>query len=75
MATATKSQMQALIAPKYCTPDKYEIAELPKPEIKDLHDVLVKIYVASINPHDVKEAKGLMRPLTSLASLPLLGHP
>jgi NADPH:quinone reductase-like Zn-dependent oxidoreductase len=51
------------VAPKYCTPEGYEIAELPKPEIKDPHDILVKVYAASINPHDVKEAKGMMKPV------------
>jgi NADPH:quinone reductase-like Zn-dependent oxidoreductase len=54
-------KMQALFAPKYCTPDEYEVVELPMPEIKDLHEVLVRVFAASINPHDDKEAKGQMK--------------
>lgn len=53
--------MRALIAPAYVVPERYEIAEVPKPEIKDPHDILVQVQAAGVNPHDVKQAKGMMK--------------
>jgi NADPH:quinone reductase-like Zn-dependent oxidoreductase len=71
MAIAQASQMHALVASKYCTPDGYEIAELPKVEIKDPRDVLVRIHAASINPHDVKEARGMKKIVQKLEYVPI----
>jgi NADPH:quinone reductase-like Zn-dependent oxidoreductase len=74
MATrSSSSKMRALIAPAYVTPDKYEIVELLKAEIKGPRHVLVQVHAASINPHDVKQAKGMMKILEKLEyNIPLV---
>lgn len=50
--------MRSLVATKWCKPDEYEVIELPVPEIQQPDDVLVKVYVSSIQTGDTMAAKG-----------------
>ena len=37
------------------------LSDLPKPEISNPKDVLIKVHAASINPIDVKKASGMLK--------------
>jgi NADPH:quinone reductase-like Zn-dependent oxidoreductase len=50
--------MRSLVATKFSKPDKWEIIELPVPEIREPDDVLLKVYVSSIQTGDTMMAKG-----------------
>ena len=49
--------MKAAVIYKYGSPDVFRIEEIEKPVIKS-HEVLVKVYAASINPVDWKQRQG-----------------
>ncbi len=53
--------MRSLAIPKYSTPDKYEIIDLPTPAIASPDHVQIKVHAASINPVDVKLASGMAK--------------
>jgi len=53
--------MLAVTAPTFTKPSGYEISDLPRPEITDGHDVLIRTHAASINPIDVKKADGVFK--------------
>jgi NADPH:quinone reductase-like Zn-dependent oxidoreductase len=40
-------------------------------EINDPRDVLVRIHAASVNPHDVKEARGMKKIVQKLEYVPM----
>ncbi|OIW28182.1 GroES-like protein [Coniochaeta ligniaria NRRL 30616] len=56
--TSIPHTMRSLVAPKWCKPDEYEVIELPVPEIQQPDEVLVKVYVSSIQTGDTMAAKG-----------------
>ncbi|KAK5058494.1 hypothetical protein LTR69_006899 [Exophiala sideris] len=53
--------MQSLVAPRYCTPADYKVAEVPVPEIKKSDEVLIRMHAACVNPGDTQVARGDMR--------------
>ncbi|KAG5921286.1 hypothetical protein E4U42_005911 [Claviceps africana] len=54
--------MQAVILPTtYSDPSGYQLSSVPRPEVTDPSDVVVRVHASSINPIDVKKASGLMR--------------
>ncbi|KAK9463771.1 chaperonin 10-like protein [Lipomyces oligophaga] len=53
--------MKRLIYPQYTTPDGFKFETVPKPVLGAPNEVLVKIYAASINPIDVKRARGSLK--------------
>jgi NADPH:quinone reductase-like Zn-dependent oxidoreductase len=55
------ADMQAIIAPSYCDPSKYDLAQIPRPAIADPNEVLIQVHAASVNPVDVKVASGLFK--------------
>lgn len=55
--------MRALVAPRYCGPDGYEIATVPVPQIKAPDEVLIRIHAASIFFGDATGASGRARML------------
>jgi hypothetical protein len=72
---ASELQMRVLVAPSYCTPEKYDVIELQRPAIKEPHEVLVEVHAASINPRDVKQAKGLMKIMENIRCVTLCERP
>ncbi|KAH8678907.1 chaperonin 10-like protein [Tricladium varicosporioides] len=50
--------MRALAAKTYGLPTKYEILDLPTPQITKPNQVLIKVHAASMNPVDVAIANG-----------------
>ncbi|KAH6676613.1 putative alcohol dehydrogenase [Halenospora varia] len=50
--------MRALAAKTYGLPTKYEILDLPTPQITKPNQVLIKVHAASVNPVDVAIANG-----------------
>lgn len=59
MSMAT--EMLSIATPKYSDPSAYDILTLPRPEISDSQDVLIKVHAVSVNPVDVKLAAGLLK--------------
>lgn len=55
------STMRSLVAPKYCLPMEWEIADMPVPTIKDPRDILVKMHAGSIMTGDTQVARGSSR--------------
>ncbi|KAJ5510697.1 Polyketide synthase enoylreductase [Penicillium expansum] len=53
--------MLSLNIPSYSQPSGYQLSELPKPDIIDPKDVIIKVHAASINPIDVKKAGGMLK--------------
>ena len=53
--------MRSLAIPRYSTPDKYEVVDLPSPTISSPDQVQIKVHAASINPVDVKFASGIAK--------------
>ncbi|OAG33978.1 hypothetical protein AYO21_11878 [Fonsecaea monophora] len=53
--------MKSLVAPRYCTPAGYEVVEVPVPELKKPHEVLVRMRAACVNPGDTQVASGAVR--------------
>lgn len=50
--------MRALVARKYCTPDDYEILDVPVPKIKNPDEVLIRVHAAGVFFADVQLAAG-----------------
>lgn len=46
------TNMLSINIPAYSKPSGYQLSELPKPEIQDPKDVLIKVHAASVNPVD-----------------------
>lgn len=53
--------MLSLNIPSYSKPSEYQVSELPRPELVNSKDVIVKVHAASINPIDVKKADGALK--------------
>lgn len=54
--------MQAVILPTtYSDPAGYQLSSVPRPQVTDPSDVVVRVHASSINPIDVKKASGLMK--------------
>lgn len=53
--------MLSLNISSYAQPSDYQLSELPKPQLSDPKDVIIKVYAASINPIDVKRASGALK--------------
>ncbi|KAE8391249.1 chaperonin 10-like protein [Aspergillus alliaceus] len=53
--------MLSLNIPSYSDPSGYILSDLPKPEITDSKDVVIKVHAASVNPVDVKKADGVLK--------------
>ncbi|KAL1875613.1 hypothetical protein Plec18167_005549 [Paecilomyces lecythidis] len=45
----------------YSKPAEYQLLELPRPEITDPKDVIIKVHAASVNPVDLKKAEGVFK--------------
>ncbi|KAG6004675.1 hypothetical protein E4U21_000830 [Claviceps maximensis] len=62
--STTSKHMQAVILPTtYSDPSGYQLSSVPRPEVTDPSDVVVRVHASSINPIDVKKASGLMKVL------------
>lgn len=53
--------MRALVAYKYCKPDKYTVAEISVPQIQAPDDVLIRVHAATISFGEVAQASGSAR--------------
>lgn len=53
--------MRSLAVPRYCEPAEYEVMELPVPDIRSPHEVLVQVHAASLNTGDTQAVGGDMR--------------
>ncbi|KAJ9207176.1 hypothetical protein DTO164E3_450 [Paecilomyces variotii] len=53
--------MLSLNISSYSTPSGYQISELPKPQLVNSKDVIIRVCAASINPIDVKRAAGALK--------------
>lgn len=53
--------MKAIQYKAFGGPEVIELVEVPTPEIKNGHEVLIKVKAASINPFDVKVRSGFMQ--------------
>src|ERR1700730_14057729 len=56
--------MQAVVIDEYCSADKMALREIEKPAA-GVHEILVKVHAASINPVDWKVRRGDVRLLVS----------
>ncbi|KUI70179.1 hypothetical protein VM1G_05686 [Cytospora mali] len=66
--------MRALVAPKYCKPENYEVIELPVPEINAPDEVLIRIHAASIQAGDCTVASGTAKMFMSIPYVPTLSQ-
>ena len=55
------AMMRALVSPRYGPPSRYEIIDVPVPEITDPHEVLLRMEAASISTGDTQVAAGMLR--------------
>jgi NADPH:quinone reductase-like Zn-dependent oxidoreductase len=55
--------MRGLVAPKYCKPDGYVIADLPVPSLKAPDELLIKVHAAGLMTGDTQIAAGTMKML------------
>jgi NADPH:quinone reductase-like Zn-dependent oxidoreductase len=53
--------MLAVTAPTFTEPSGYEITQLPRPQVTDKGDVVIRVHAASVNPIDVKKASGAFK--------------
>lgn len=53
--------MLSLNIPSYSPPPGYRLSELPKPEMVNSEDVILRVHAASINPINVKKANGSLK--------------
>jgi len=53
--------MLSLNIPSYSKPSEYQVSDLPKPQLDEPKDVIVRVHAASINPIDVKRADGALK--------------
>jgi NADPH:quinone reductase-like Zn-dependent oxidoreductase len=53
--------MQSINISSYTDPSRYQLSELPKPELGSADDVIIKVHAASINPIDVKRTAGALK--------------
>lgn len=53
--------MQSYHINGYARPQGYELGQLPRPEIENATEVLIKVHAASVNPIDVKMASGALK--------------
>lgn len=56
-----KNNMKAIQYKAFGNSDVMEVVEIPTPEIKNEHDVLIKVKAASVNPLDFKIRLGYMQ--------------
>lgn len=63
--------MRALVAPKYCSPKDYVVADVPMPSVNGAKDVLIKMHAVGITTGDTQIAKGLSRYTLGGVSFPL----
>ncbi|KAL4780417.1 chaperonin 10-like protein [Aspergillus varians] len=47
--------------PSHAKPSEYQLLDLPRPEITDPNDVIIKVRAASVNPVDLKKAEGVFK--------------
>ncbi|KUI55836.1 hypothetical protein VP1G_03171 [Cytospora mali] len=66
--------MRALVAPKYCKPEEYEVIELPVPEINAPDEVLIRMHAASIQTGDCTFASGTAKMFMSIPFPMILSH-
>lgn len=66
--------MRALVAPKYCKPEGYEVMELPVPEINAPDEVLIRIHAASIQTGDCGFASGQGKMFVTTPYVPFLSY-
>ncbi|KAI2468748.1 GroES-like protein [Annulohypoxylon bovei var. microspora] len=57
MTTLPKT-MRSLVAPKYCYPTGWEVADMPLPTINDPKELLIKVHAAGISTGDTQLARG-----------------
>lgn len=58
----------------YAQPQGYQFSQLPRPEIENAAEVLIKVHAASVNPIDVKMASGAVKMMTSFKFPYKLGY-
>lgn len=62
--------MRALVAPKHCRPDEYEIVHLPLPELTEPNQVLIQMHATAMQAGDCQFASGSARMFLSIRSVP-----
>ncbi|KAI0178533.1 GroES-like protein [Hypoxylon sp. FL1284] len=65
------STMRALVAPKYCWPAEYEVADVPVPALRGPKDVVIKMHAAGVTTGDTQLARGLSKNVLGSISLPI----
>lgn len=65
MYIRNQDNMQSYHIKDYAPPQGYELGQLPRPEIENAAEVLIKVHAASVNPIDVKMASGAVKMMTS----------
>ncbi|KAI5921085.1 alcohol dehydrogenase [Camillea tinctor] len=64
--------MRALVAPKYCTPNKFELRDIPVPQITKPKDILIKVRAAGIQNGDMLKARGAGRIVPGKPKFPMV---
>ncbi|KAI1375455.1 GroES-like protein [Hypoxylon crocopeplum] len=70
MATSLPTTMRSLVAPKYCWPVDYEVADMPLPTINGPKDILINIHAAGIATGDTQVTRGGIRFLLGGLEMP-----
>ncbi|KAK2596828.1 hypothetical protein N8I77_012720 [Diaporthe amygdali] len=68
------STMRALVAPKYCRPEEYQIVQLPVPKIEEPNQVLIRIHATAMQAGDCQFASGSAKMFLSIRFPMILGH-
>ncbi len=55
------TDMLAVTIAAFTDPSGYQLSTVPRPEVTDDTDVVIRVHAASINPVDVKKAAGVFK--------------
>ena len=55
------TDMLAVTIGAFADPSEYQLSTVPRPEVTDETDVVIRVHAASINPVDVKKAAGAFK--------------
>ena len=55
------TDMLAVTIGTFADPSGYQLSTVPRPEVTDETDVVIRVHAASINPVDVKKAAGAFK--------------
>ncbi|KAI0853348.1 GroES-like protein [Daldinia vernicosa] len=70
MAALIPKTMRSLVAPKYCWPSGWEVANMPVPTVTNPKDVLIKIHAAGLSTGETQLARGASRYILGELKMP-----